>query len=90
MGRHDTHGDNLDSCLGLAEALAIQQKGVKVYRQLFGSNTIYFWRGVVRSSRDGSLNVPYVCVHNSDVVVRWQGLLDFMLRDDCPAARFAS
>jgi hypothetical protein len=78
----------LESCLGLADGIAIQQKGVAAFRKVFGNNYVFLWRSVVRG-RYGGLYVPYVCVDGGAVVVSWHWLgSDWS--SNVPAARFAS
>jgi len=49
--------NTLADCLGLEDLLAIQQKGIKVFRQLFADKAVFGWRSVVRHS-NGYLDVP--------------------------------
>jgi hypothetical protein len=85
---HLVANNMLESCLGLADGLAIQQKGIKAYRQLFGSNVVFLWRSAVRG-RDGRLLVPYLIVFDDGVELSWLWLDDVWL-GSYPAARFAS
>lgn len=76
----------LQSCLNLQDGLAIQAKGIAVFRKLFQGKALPLWKSVVRSD-DGNLSVPCLCDVGSQVVVDWDWLDDDV---DGPALRFAS
>ena len=52
-------GDNLANCLNLQDGLAIQQKGIAVFRKLFAGKAVFLWGSVVQH-RNGYLVVPYL------------------------------
>ena len=79
----------IESCLSLQDALAIQKKGVAVFRRVFGDNVVYFWKSVVRRRDSGRLLVPYLYVSGDEVVLRWSWLGGGWYGHE-PAARFAS
>ncbi len=85
---HLKSNNMLDGCLGLADGLEIQKKGVAVFRKFFGGKAVFLWKSVV-PYRDSDLNVPYLIEVGGEVVVRW-GWLDDGWLDGHPAARFAS
>jgi hypothetical protein len=76
----------LISCLNRQDGLAIQQKGIAVFRKFFGGKKVFLWGSVVRSV-DGLLNVPYL--HDGgDRVMMGSTWVGNRLGSDCPAARF--
>ena len=78
----------LESCLGLADGLAIQKNGVEAFRKFFGGKAVFLWKSVVQDRVVG-LRVPYLVGRSGVVVVLWLWLDDDW-RDSGPAARFAS
>lgn len=78
----------LESCINLADLLAIQTKGIDFFRQHFAGKVVFAWKSVVQH-RDGRLYVPYLCDGGRGVVLRWH-----WLEDDwdgrSPALRLAS
>jgi hypothetical protein len=64
----------LKSCLGLQDALAIQKLSVVVFQKVFGNKFIYFWKSVVRSGINGSLNVSSLHVDRDKVELSWHSL----------------
>jgi hypothetical protein len=84
--KHLQKGDNLATCLNLQDGLAIQQKGIAVFRKLFAGKAVFLWGSVVRYSY-GDLDVPYLCESGGEVVVRW-GWLDGRWSSRNPALRF--
>lgn len=76
----------LGSCLNLQDGLAIQKKGIAVFRKLFSGKAVFLWGSVVQF-QGGGLRVPYLCGNGGEVVVRWRWLdLDWIAGD--PALRF--
>lgn len=59
-------------CLGLADALAIQAKGIKVFKSYSGK-VVFFWRSVVLG-RGGRLYVPYLIESGDAVELGWNWL----------------
>lgn len=59
----------LASCLNLQDGLAIQQKGIVVFRKLFANKAVFLWGSVVQD-RFGNLYVPYL-FDGVRVVVDW-------------------
>ncbi len=81
--------DMLKSCLGLSDALAIQNLGVAVFRKIFCDKDVYFWKSVVRRRDSGGLFVPYLCVRTGILGLFWHRFdLDGFVDD--PAVHFAS
>ena len=76
----------LEGCLGLADLLAIQAKGIAVFRKLFAGNVVFGWKSVVRN-RFGHLRVPCLCESDDGVFLRWYWLGDDWYSND-PALRF--
>jgi hypothetical protein len=76
----------LASCLNLQDGLAIQAKGIAVFRKLFGGKAVFLWGSVVRY-RDGDLLVPYLYERGDKVVVDWFWL-DLNFSSSNPALRF--
>lgn len=85
---HLKSNNMLEGCLGLADGLAIQQKGIEVFRKFFAGKAVFLWKSVVQD-RDGDLHVPYLLERVGVVVVNWDWLAHDWY-DDNPAARFAS
>ncbi len=85
---HLKSNDMLDSCLGLADGLAIQKKGTAVFRKLYGGKAVFLWRSVVLS-RDGGLYVPYLYERGDGVALSWRWLGNDWI-GGYPALRFAS
>ena len=79
-------GNALATCLNLQDGLAIQQKGIAVFRKLFAGKAVFLWGSVVQY-RNGRLNVPYLSRLGGKVVVRWLWL-DCGFSSDDPALRF--
>lgn len=77
----------LASCLNLQDGLAIQQKGIAVFRRLFGGKAVFLW-GSVAQDRRGNLDVPYLYEDGGKVVVNWNWL-DYVWSSDYPALRFS-
>lgn len=85
---HLKSNNMLEGCLGLADGLAIQQKGIEVFRKFFAGKAVFLWKSVVRD-RGGDLHVPFLLGHGGGVVVDWNWLgVDWS--GFSPAARFAS
>src|SRR3989338_7648426 len=66
--KHLQKGDGLANCLNLQDGLAIQQKGIAVFRKLFAGKAGFLWGSVVQN-RNGSLRVPYLIENGGEVVV---------------------
>ncbi len=77
----------LASCLSLQDAMEIQNKGVAVFRQVFGDQFVYFWKSVVQSRDARYLYVPSLGVLGDQVVLRWHWL-GLAWRVVWPAVRF--
>ncbi|MGH7249378.1 MAG: hypothetical protein ACREGC_00205 [Minisyncoccia bacterium] len=71
--KHLQKGDNLATCLNLQDGLAIQAKGIAVFRKLFAGKAVFLWGSVVQN-RDGLLLVPYLYENGDKVVVFWNWL----------------
>jgi len=78
----------IKGCLGLADLLAIQKRGIAFFRKYFAEKAVFGWKSVVRD-RIGNLNVPYLVVHEGKVIVNWDWL-DCSWDSNDPALRFAS
>lgn len=76
----------LASCLNLQDGLAIQQKGIAVFRKLFAGKAVFLWGSVVQF-RDVDLFVPYLYESGGKVVVSWSWL-DVYWYSSYPALRF--
>ena len=84
---HLQKGDNFVTCLNLQDGLAIQAKGIAVFRKLFAGKAVFLWGSVVQN-HFGSLRVPYLIENGGEVVVFWDWL-DYSWRSDFPALRFS-
>jgi hypothetical protein len=86
--KHLKDGDLLESCLGLADLLAIQSKGIVFFRKYFAGKAVFGWRSVVRD-RGGDLCVPSLIEYGGGVVLRWRWL-GYYFDSTHPALRHAS
>lgn len=78
--------DQLRTCLGLVDLLAIQAKGLDFYRKHFKDEVIAGWKSVVENSINCPY-VPYVCETPEKVALGWMSLRCAWL-SDTPAVRF--
>ena len=78
----------LETCIGFADLLEIQKKGIVFFRKHFQGKAVFGWRSVMQH-RDDCLRVPCLCEDGDRVVLDW-GWLENDWRDYCPALRFAS
>jgi hypothetical protein len=77
----------LASCLNLQDGLAIQQKGVAVFRKLYAGKAVFLWGSVVKNDI-GRFEVPSLSESGDGVVVRWNWLGNSWI--SChPALRFS-
>lgn len=83
-----TSSNMLESCLGLADLLAIQKFGIEIFRKHFAGKAAFGWKSVVRD-RDGDLRAPYLVGDDGRVELGW-GWLDGVWGGSSPALRFAS
>lgn len=77
----------IPSCLGLADLLGIQAKGVEFFRQHFKGKAVFGWRSVV-PNRVGDLDVPYLVESDGGMVLLWDSLV-YDWGATSPALRFA-
>ena len=84
--KHLKDTNALALCLSLQDGLAIQQKGIAVFRKLFAGKAVFLW-GSVGQNRLGRLHVPYLCERGDEVVVSWYWLDSYWISSD-PALRF--
>ncbi|MES3031870.1 MAG: hypothetical protein V4699_01350 [Patescibacteria group bacterium] len=88
----ETYG--IAQCLNLQDGLAIQAKGLEVFRHLFKGKEIFLW-GSVLESRNGFPFVPYLYERQNamngvcEVVLGWNGLGD-ICGQNRPALRFSN
>jgi hypothetical protein len=78
----------LSGCLGLADLLAIQKRGVVFFRKHFAGKVVFGWQSVVRN-RYGDLNVPCLLDLEGGVIVYWRWL-GYHWFSFIPALRLAS
>jgi hypothetical protein len=78
----------LQSCLGLADIVGIQEKGNEFFCQNFRGQAVFGWRSVV-PNRDGDLCVPFLVLSGGRVVLDWDWL-DVDWDASSPALRFAN
>ncbi|MCX6820030.1 MAG: hypothetical protein NT019_01945 [Candidatus Adlerbacteria bacterium] len=89
---HLTRNNMLEGCLGYADGLAIQQKGLEVFRGLFGRTTLFLWRSVGRSS-NRRLVVPCIGERNDELLLGSNcvhGLEEITWGSDYPAGCYPS
>ena len=73
-------------CLNLQDGLAIQKKGLAMFRKLFEWKELFLWGSIVEN-HDGKLLVPYLYDFHEEVTMDWHcldGYWDFRR----PALRF--
>ena len=85
---HLLKNNMLVSCLGFADGLEIQKKGILVFRKFFNGKGLYLWNSVAEDLRDG-LQVSFLAELGDEVVMGWRWLGHIWDRED-PAARFPS
>ncbi|KKT28842.1 hypothetical protein A3G55_01890 [Candidatus Giovannonibacteria bacterium RIFCSPLOWO2_12_FULL_44_25] len=85
--KHLQKDNALADCLGLADLLAIQTKGIAVFRKLYAGKTVFGWKSVVQD-RYGRLDVPCLCGYGGGVVLLWYWLGCSWYSND-PALRFS-
>jgi len=78
----------LETCVNLADLLAIQSKGIDFFRQHFAGKAVFAWKSVV-GHRGGDLDVPCLYDDGREVVLGWYWLEDDWY-GDYPALRLAS
>lgn len=62
--------DQLSTCLGLVDLLAIQAKGIDFYRKHFKGEVVPGWKSVVMN-QNSSLHMPYLCAAQHKVALGW-------------------
>jgi len=77
----------LESCLGLSDAIAIQELGAEVFRKVFGKTIVFFMKSVVRCVHDRHLISPFLYASGSEVMLGWHWLGDCW-RNFKPTPRF--
>lgn len=80
--------DTLKDHLGLADLLAIQEKGIAFFQKHFNRKAVFGWKSVVRH-HNGDLRVPYLFEDRGEVVVFWQWF-GSLWSSRGPGLRFAS
>jgi hypothetical protein len=72
----------------LQDGLAIQKRGIAVFRKLFAEKAVFLWGSIVRCGRQ-SLCVPFLIERDGKVILGWS-CLDDIWSSSSPALRFAS
>ena len=85
--KHLQKGDAFATCLNLQDGLAIQQKGIAVFRKLFAGKAVFLWGSVVQN-RSGDLFVPFLYDGGDKVGLFWHWL-DSYWHSSNPALRFS-
>jgi hypothetical protein len=81
-------GNMLQSCLGWQDGCAIKEKGVEVFRELFGRSAVVFlWKTVIRNVQ-GNLGVSCLLESDSELKMDWYWLEGFHWGATNPALRF--
>lgn len=78
----------IPSCLGFADLLGIQSKGIEFYRANFKGQAVFGWRSVVPGRVD-NLRVPCLVEGGGEVALRWYWLVSDWGAAS-PALRFAN
>jgi hypothetical protein len=76
----------LNAHLNLQDGLAIQKKGIAVFRKFFNGKAVFLWKSVVKRYR--GLGVPFLVEKGGEVVILWRWL-DHEWNSIRPALRFA-
>lgn len=85
--KHLLFPGRLSLCFNLQDGLAIQQKGVNVFRKLYGRRSVFLWASAGYNNI-GELFCPYLMEHNNKVERFWR-LINFSFFDqNSPALRF--
>jgi len=71
----------------LQDGLAIQAKGIAVFRKLFAGKAVFLWGSVVQDRR-GRLLVPYLYENGDEVRLDWGWLGNDWFSSN-PALRFS-
>jgi hypothetical protein len=81
----------LPNCIGLADLLAIQEKGIAVFRVLrlvFRCEVLPGWRSV-GVDKEGNLHVPFLCENNKgNILLFWQRVDNLKYSSVSPAFLF--
>ncbi len=80
--------DLLKDCLSLADLIAIQEKGIEVFRSLYNRKTVFGWKSAVEST-DGRLYVPFLVEDDGKFVLYWRWLGGIWFSND-PALLFSN
>jgi len=78
----------LSSRLNLQDGLAIQAKGIVIFRKLFQERSLFLWKSVVCRD-DGRRHVPYLFGDDGRIVIHWCWFDATLLEDSDPALRFS-
>ena len=65
--------DLIKYSIGLSDLLAIQSKGIKVFRNLYKGKTILGWKSVIANVK-GILSAPFLFEHDNKLVLEWKDL----------------
>lgn len=77
---------SLATCLNLQDGIAIQAKGIAVFRKLFAHKRVFLWGSVVEHS-DGRLLVPFLYENGDEVGLDWRCSVCYWYYND-PALSF--
>lgn len=80
--------DLLKDCLNLVDLLAIQEKGIEIFRTLYKGKAVFAWKSIVESTYR-YLHVPCLIESDCKVVLRWPSWLCNDWDSDDPALRFS-
>lgn len=72
--RHFKKTNALKDCLGLADLLAIQAKGIDFFQKHFADKIVFAWKSVVRQRGSNNLLVPSLVLLGGGVILLWGGL----------------
>jgi len=77
----------ITTCLNLQDGLAIQAKGIGLFRKVFAGKAVFFWGSVVQD-HDSVPRVPVLCDHKGSLALEWACVGVNNLGLDDPALRF--
>ena len=69
--KHLKQTEAIKDCLNLQDGQAIRDKGVEVFRKIFGENYVFLWKSIAKNE-DGDLRVPFLFAGVDSVIIDWR------------------
>jgi hypothetical protein len=83
------YSEILANCIGLADLMAIQAKGLPLYRKLYRGKVALGWKSVSQDSDDYSIRVPTLYELDGELLLGWVWVINnISLGPDSPPLRF--